>query len=93
MTRIGLAVLVLTFFAMPVAAQPVWQADLDSKIRFYQTTDFGTILAGTERSLYAVDGQSGERLWRRETGRIDETAVAPVPETDLILFTRDLGSK
>lgn len=93
MTRIGLAVLFLALFVIPIAAQPVWQADLDSKIRFYQTTDFGTILAGTERSLYAVDGQSGERLWRRETGRIDETAVAPVPETDLILFTRDLGSK
>ena len=74
-------------------AQPAWQASLDSGIRFYRTTDFGIVLAGTEKSLYAVDGQTGERLWRRETGRINETAVTPVPGTDLILFTRDLGDK
>lgn len=83
-------VLTLTGF---VHAQPAWQANLDSKIRFYHTTDFGIILAGTERSLYAIDGQTGERIWRRDTGRINETAVTPVPDTDLILFSRDLGSK
>jgi outer membrane protein assembly factor BamB len=74
-------------------AQPSWQTSLDSKIHFYQTTDFGIVLAGTERSLYALDGQTGERMWRRETGRIEETAVTPVPDTDVILFSRDLGSK
>jgi outer membrane protein assembly factor BamB len=74
-------------------AQPAWQANLDSKIRFYQTTDFGIVLAGTERSLYALDGQTGERMWRRDTGRIEETAVTPIPDTDVILFSRDLGSK
>jgi len=74
-------------------AQPAWQANLDSKIRFYQTTDFGIVLAGSERSLYALDGQTGERLWRRETGRIEETAITPVPDTDVILLSRDLGSK
>ncbi len=74
-------------------AQPTWQAGLDSKIRFYQTTDFGIVLTGTEKSLYAIDGQTGERVWRRDTGKINETAVTPVPNTDLILFSRDLGSK
>src|SRR5688572_8554391 len=93
MTRLGLAAVIFAFLATTLAAQPVWQADLDSKIRFYQTTDFGIVLTGTERSLYAIDGQTGERLWRRETGRINETAVTPVPDTDLILFSRDLGSK
>lgn len=75
------------------AAQPNWQANLDSRIRFYQTTDLGIILAGTEKSLYAVDGQTGERLWRRSTGKIGETAVTPVPDTDVVLFTQDVGSK
>ena len=79
--------------AASTPAQPAWQSSLDSKIRFYQTTDLGIVLAGTERSLYAVDGQTGERLWRRDTGKINETAVTPVPETDLILLSRDLGSK
>lgn len=74
-------------------AQTVWQTGLDSKIRYYQTTDFGVVLAGTERSLYAIDGRSGERLWRRPTGNIEETAVTPIPDTDLVLFSRDVGSK
>src|SRR5438874_5420148 len=74
-------------------AQPAWEARLDSRIRFYQTTDFGIVLAGTERSLNAIDGQTGERLWRRETGRINETALTTVPDTDLILLTRDLGNR
>jgi outer membrane protein assembly factor BamB len=74
-------------------AQPRWQTNLDSRVRFYQTTDFGILLAATEKSLYAIDGQTGERIWRRSTGKIEETAVTPVPDTDLILFSRDLGSK
>jgi hypothetical protein len=78
---------------LSLSAQTVWDAGLDSKISFYQTTDFGIVLAGTERSLYAIDGQTGERIWRRSTGTINETAVTPVPDTDLILFSRDLGSK
>lgn len=80
-------------FALNLFAQPMWQASLDSTIRFYQTTDFGIVLAGTEKSLYAIDGKSGDRVWRRETGKINETAITPVPNTDLILFSRDLGSK
>jgi outer membrane protein assembly factor BamB len=83
----------LFVFVIPSFSQPSWQANLDSRVRFYQTTDFGIVLAGTERSLYALDGQTGERVWRRETGRIEETAVTPVPDTDVILFSRDLGSK
>ncbi|MEO7658039.1 MAG: PQQ-binding-like beta-propeller repeat protein [Pyrinomonadaceae bacterium] len=74
-------------------AQTACQSQLDSKIRFYQTTDFGNVLAGTEKSLYAIDGQTGERVWRRSTGKVDETSVTPVPQTDVILFTRDEGSK
>ena len=77
-------------FLVSAFSQPAWQANLDSKVHFYQTTDFGIVLTGTERSLYAIDGQTGERIWRRDTGRIEETAVTPVPDTDLILFSRDL---
>ncbi|MBX3294163.1 MAG: PQQ-binding-like beta-propeller repeat protein [Acidobacteria bacterium] len=74
-------------------AQPAWQAGLDGRIAFYQMTDFGIVLAGTERSLNAIDGATGERLWRRDTGKINETAITPVPDTDMLLFTRDLGSR
>jgi outer membrane protein assembly factor BamB len=88
-----IAPLLAVAFSLTATAQPAWQANLDSRISFYQTTDFGIVLAGTEKSLYAIDGQTGERIWRRETGRINETAVTPIPGTDLILFTRDLGDK
>lgn len=91
--KVAVLLFCLFLFSIVVLAQPAWEAGLDSKINFYQTTDFGIVLAGTEKSLYAIDGQTGERIWRRSTGRINETAVTPVPGTDLILFSRDLGSK
>ena len=73
--------------------QETWEAKLDSKIGFYQSTDFGILLAGTEKSLYAIDGSTGNVVWRRKTGKVNETAVTPVPNTDLVLLSRDLGSK
>ena len=95
MTKLLLSFLfIVLHFAIGTAiAQPVWQANLDSKIQFYETTDFGTVLIATEKSLYAVDGQTGERVWRRSAGKIQETAITPIPGTDLILFSRDLGDK
>ncbi|MEP7077117.1 MAG: PQQ-binding-like beta-propeller repeat protein [Acidobacteriota bacterium] len=80
-------------FVFSTAAQPAWQAKLDSDVRFYQTTDFGVLLAGTDKDLYAVDGQTGSIVWRRKTGRINATGVTPVPGTDLVLLTRDLGDR
>src|SRR6478672_590982 len=88
-----IASLLAVAFSLTAPAQAAWQANLDSRITFYQTTDFGIVLAGTAKNLYAVDGQTGERIWRRETGRLNEMAVTPIPGTDLILFTRDLGDK
>jgi len=78
---------------IPANAQPVWQANLDGKLAFYQTTDFGIMLAGTDNSLYAVDGQTGETLWRKRTRGLDETSITPIPATDLILVSTDVGDK
>jgi outer membrane protein assembly factor BamB len=91
MKALALPLCLLSIFAATSFSQSAWQANLDSKVRFYQTTDFGIILAGTERSLYAIDGQTGERIWRQSTGNISETSVTPVPDTDLVLFSRDEG--
>lgn len=88
-----LLLFLLCVFSTFAAGRDGWNSKLDSDVLFYQTTEFGIVLAGTERSLYALDGRTGERLWRRSTGRVNETAVTPVPETDLILFSRDLGSR
>jgi outer membrane protein assembly factor BamB len=81
------------FAAISSHAQPIWQTNLDGKIRFYQTTDFGIVLAGSENSLYALDGQTGEKLWRRQHRGLDETSITPVPATDLILLSLDEGDK
>ncbi|MBK8810633.1 MAG: PQQ-binding-like beta-propeller repeat protein [Acidobacteria bacterium] len=75
-----------------VSAQ-VWQANLDSKVRFYQTTDFGILLAASDNSLYAFDSDTGERLWRRKHKGLDETSITPIPSTDLVLISTDEGDK
>nr|MBA2621297.1 PQQ-binding-like beta-propeller repeat protein [Acidobacteriota bacterium] len=80
-------------FAAIASAQTVWHANLDGKVQFYQTTDFGVVLTGSENSLYAVDGQTGEIVWRRRTKGLNETSVTPIPSTDLILVSSDEGSK
>jgi len=51
------------------------------------------VIAGTEKSLYAIDGSSGEILWRRKDTSLDETDVAPVPGTDLVLLSFEKGDK
>jgi len=92
--KTGVKVLFVSLvFALSTHSQAAWDTKLDSDIRFYQTTDFGIVAAGTEKSLYALDGRSGNTLWRIKTGKINETAVTPIPNTDLILLTRDIGDK
>lgn len=83
----------LVWSFLPAHAQPVWQANLDGKVQFYQTTDFGIVLAGSENSLFAFDGQTGERIWRKKTKGLNETSITPVPSTDLILVSTDEGEK
>ncbi len=87
-----LIIFVLLLFSV-VNAQPVWQSNLNNKIEFYQTTDFGIVLAGTNNAIYAIDGQTGERIWRRNHKGLDETSVTPIPSTDLILLSLDEGDK
>jgi len=51
------------------------------------------LIVGTEKSLYAVDGETGEVLWRRKDVRLDESDVAPVVGTDLLLLSFEKGGK
>lgn len=84
-----LIVLAIGFLSAHITAhaiEPRWSVPLDGRVRFYQTTEMGALIVGTERSLYAVDGETGEVLWRRRNARLDETDVAPVPGTDLVLL-------
>ena len=84
--------LLLLFSSLPVFAQS-WTTKLDKDVRFYQPTEMGVVIAGTEKSLYAIDGATGETLWRRKDTSLDETDVAPVPGTDLLLLSFEKGDK
>jgi outer membrane protein assembly factor BamB len=89
-------VLVLAAFSVLPAAEThaqTWTANLDKTVRFYQTTDMGVLLVGTEKSLYAIDGASGETLWRRKDASLDETDVAPIPGSDLVLLAFEKGER
>ncbi|HEY7182356.1 MAG TPA: PQQ-binding-like beta-propeller repeat protein [Blastocatellia bacterium] len=70
-----------------------WSAKFDGRIRFHQTTELGALIVGTEKSLYAVDGETGEVLWRRKDVQLDESDVAPVVGTDLMLLSFEKGGK
>ncbi|HVI72094.1 MAG TPA: PQQ-binding-like beta-propeller repeat protein, partial [Pyrinomonadaceae bacterium] len=90
--KLSRAVLFLLLISLPVFAQS-WTTKLDKDVRFYQATDMGVVVAGTEKSLYAIDGATGETLWRRKDTSLDETDVAPVPGTDLLLLSFEKGDK
>ena len=84
---------VVTFSTTALAADPSWSSKLDGQVRFYQVTELGVLVVGTEKSLYAVSGETGEILWRRKNVRLDETDVAPVPGTDLLLLSLENGDR
>lgn len=75
------------------AAEADWSAKLDSQVRFYQMTELGVLIVGTEKSLYAVSGETGEILWRRKDVRMGETDVAPVPGTDVLMLSFEKGDR
>src|SRR5688572_22589547 len=74
------------------AAEP-WSTKLDAGVRFYQTTDVGVLVVGTEKSLYGLEAETGDVLWRRKDARLDETDVSAVPGTDVLLVTLASGGK
>ncbi|HYH85354.1 MAG TPA: PQQ-binding-like beta-propeller repeat protein [Pyrinomonadaceae bacterium] len=91
----GLLAFVFAFALCGVAraAGERWSARLDGRVRFYQATELGVLVAGTEKSLYGLDAETGDVMWRRKNARLDETDVAPVPGTDLLLLSLQQGDK
>ena len=93
--RFAAATRVLIVCAILISLLPVhaaaadeegWNKRLDGQVRFYQTTEIGALIVGTDKSLYALEATTGEVLWRRKNLRLDETDVAPVSGTDLALL-------
>src|SRR5882672_1355353 len=92
---VRLILLLAVLFVFPTAGTmaQTWTAKLDKTVRFYQATDMGVLLVGTEKSLYAIDGATGESLWRRKDISLDETDVAPIPGTDILLLSFEKGER
>src|SRR2546421_7936964 len=82
--RAALVLLALCACASAARAADPWQAKLDAAVRFYQTTDVGVLVVGTEKSLYGLDAETGDVLWRRKGERLDGTDVAAVPGNKLL---------
>ncbi len=89
----GMFMLMLCCGAWGASEEQRWAAKLDGRVLFYQTTELGVLVVGTEKSLYGVDAETGDVLWRRKDARLDETEVAPVPGTDIVLLTLARGDK
>ncbi|MCA1557013.1 MAG: hypothetical protein LC731_00565, partial [Acidobacteria bacterium] len=64
-----MALLLCAVCAGAAVAAPRWSAKLDGKVRFYQSTELGVLVVGTEKSLYSVDAETGDVLWRRKDTR------------------------
>jgi outer membrane protein assembly factor BamB len=89
---VGVSLLFVLLSSLPALAQS-WTAKLDKDIRFYQPTEMGVLIVGTEKSLYAIDASTGETVWHRKDTSLDETDIAPVPGTDLLLLSFEKGDK
>src|ERR1700750_659911 len=92
-SRLALAALSLFALAAAARAATPWQEKLDGKVRFYQLTEVGVLVVGAEMSRYGLYAETGDVLWRRRDAQRDETDVAPVPGTDLLLVTIERGGK
>lgn len=92
-SRLGLLPSLFIVLSAVYTHAQIWTAKLDKDVRFYQTTDMGVLLVGTGKSLYAIDGSTGETLWRRKDAALDETDVAPVPGSDLVLLAFEKGDR
>jgi len=90
--KLSCTLLLLLFSSLCVSAQ-TWTAKLDKDIRFYQPTEMGLLIAATDKSLYAIDAANGDTVWRRKDTSLDETDVAPVPGTDLLLLSLEKSDK
>jgi outer membrane protein assembly factor BamB len=97
--QIAFRLLLLTIFilapagAYTPATAPAWSMKFDGRVKFYQTTELGVMIVGAEKTLYAVDGETGETLWRRKNTVLDESDVAPIPGTDLAMLNLEKSGK
>src|SRR5215218_3236807 len=89
-----LSLFVVLLSSLPVLAQS-WTAKLDKDIRFYQPTEMGVLIAGTEKSLYGIDASTGDSIWRSEKikGAVMQTSVDPETNLLAVVLAKDVKSR
>jgi len=70
-----------------------WSQRFDGEVRFYQRTELGVLVLGTNKSLYVVDCETGDILWRKKNIKLDEIDVVAVPGTDIVLLSFEKDKK
>ena len=92
MKHIKLSLLLLSLFAfapLANAQSALWSHKPAQDIKWYQVADAGVVIAGTEKSVYALDPDSGATLWTRDDlAGIAEYEVNQVRNTP-VLFVSD----
>src|SRR5262245_62037259 len=85
--------LLFTQPATGASRAPNWSAKFDGRVGFHETARPGALVVGTDKSLYAVDGEPAAALWRRKDVRLDGSEAAPIVGTDLLLLSFEKGGK
>jgi outer membrane protein assembly factor BamB len=75
------------------SAQSLWVHHPAKDIKWYQLNETGTLLVGTDSSLYLLNPDDGQVAWTREDMRgINEYQVQEIGGTPLLLISQNSGS-
>jgi outer membrane protein assembly factor BamB len=76
-----------------VSAQSLWTHRPTEDIKWYRLNESGTLLVGTDSTLYELDPESGQTVWKREDLKgINEYQVQEIGGTPLLLVSQNSGT-
>jgi outer membrane protein assembly factor BamB len=74
------------------SAQSLWTHRPADDIKWYRLNDTGTLLVGTDSSLYELDPESGQTVWKRDDLKgVNEYQVQEIGGTPLLLVSQNSG--
>ena len=75
------------------SAQSLWTHRPTEDIKWYRLNEAGTLLVGTNGSIYVLDPETGQSVWTRDDFRgIAEFQVQEIPATPLLLVPQNSGT-
>lgn len=74
------------------SAQSLWTHRPTEDIKWYRLNESGTLLVGTDNTIYELDPESGQTVWKRDDMKgINEFQVQEIPSTPLLLVSQNSG--